>query len=369
MTQSAFEEYLSGPNVPRYLQHPDCYPTFIQLDLENPKRQDDWTVPVSQSTTGNNTPIVSPSQAEDRKYSQYFNKLNTDGLLYEPHLNSATSNYYNSHRVMKPVTVECGDDHSSTVQRESRKRSLFNNFINYPTTFGGAEKPGVVYHSTTNFGDKALIFGGLGILPMDFYEPYLRDLTDDYTIPPENITVRFDRDYDLPAPLSKDKLLSLASIPNEGVFQYTAGSNSILHLQSLRAPQFDANSEESGSSTTGTKHARYGVPITTCCGQCCRVSSRHVILYGGFMLITRINKDSVLGKIDVVKSIVGSNSMWLYDVINTTFKEITISVHPTYTAMFAKALQRFAFSMPGITIEENNMSGGTGVGASFVFEQ
>ncbi|ODV84549.1 hypothetical protein CANARDRAFT_8531 [[Candida] arabinofermentans NRRL YB-2248] len=345
------DRYLSGPDVPEYLKQPSCFPNYSPLELNSL-----------------NTKYSAQQQSDpkDLKYKQYFNNLNVDGLLFEKHMNSSTSMYYQKHKIYKPdlnrkktvitnpslENMGTNNDYSGSNEDPLPKNG---NLLSYPSIFSGFDMPHLSYHSTASLGHKLYIYGGLAVYSKEEYYQLLKNLTNDFTIPAANVKVTLD--FDAPPPLTKAKLISLATKPNNELFKYSCDTSTLLKVMDIfpsvsTNENSTINDRRSMGSNTSSARSKYVHPKVLLASNVTEVSAKHWLLYGGFELVTDIKRFE--NSVEIIKRVNINHQAWLFDSRNNTFKEIIINVHPTYSVLFPSAIARFGHAMEAITIEENN---------------
>ncbi|QPG74085.1 hypothetical protein FOA43_001406 [Brettanomyces nanus] len=260
------------------------------------------------------------------KYTQYFNNLNYDGRMFEKNGDSATAKYYKSHRVYRPQMMK-GEENSGHM---GLMRSRFNSFINVPSVFSDTILTGLAYHAGLNLGPNVYLLGGLQCLTRQKYETYLCGLTKNFSIPPQNVTIKFD--YDLPLPLTKDKLINLASIPNSNIYKYSSESNTM-------------------SKVMDTTNCDGFSPLL--CSAVAAISESSFITYGGLQLHTSVTYPDSNHAV-VERKLIPSNDFWMFDSRRISLRPIRISVHPTYSANDPIAIARFGHKLSSVTLEQNN---------------
>ena len=195
------EKYLARPGVPHYLYPASTVFLYQNLNLSDPEEYSDTNF----------------------KYHQYFANLNntlsstTDKPKFYP---DNSFPYYKSHQVYRAINTSTPRSHlTSTEQLQN-----FDSFIHVPTVFSDQQMSGISYHTAVDMPDGIYLYGGLRAMLTDEYEDMLRNLTKNYTIPPENFTMICD--YDLPLPLDKEKIESMALKPIRSIRKYMTESKS-----------------------------------------------------------------------------------------------------------------------------------------------
>ena len=278
------------------------------------------------------------------KYFHYFSRLNYDGHMFDSKSNSATADYLRKHVILRPRMEggEVGKEPEKAGRRpesatEGAQKPLdsptakFDSFVNLPSVFSDAPLTGIAYHAAATLNSSVYIFGGLVCMVRQEYEAYLRELTDDFRIPPQNIRMVFD--YDVPLPLSRDKLMNLASVPNRYLFVYMPDSNAAKHVAPPDGPKMK--------------------PVL--CSGVATIGTSTVLIYGGIELrtaVTRLDADHVIVK----RTLHPNNDLWKFDAVTNTFREMRILVHPTYSASLPAAIGRFGHACTCLPAAEGQHS-------------
>ncbi|KAH3667136.1 hypothetical protein OGAPHI_002785 [Ogataea philodendri] len=305
------ESYLK--NAPPFLVPPIKLPEFVQVDPDN--------------RTDANKHEIEP---RINLYSKYYDKLNRDGLLYEPNADSATARYYKQHHLYTPQVLQesiTPDMPPYTTQTEPFVGS--SNLVRFPDLFAGDHVPCLIHHSIARLGYRVCIFGGLARMEDDEYELYLRDLTNDFQVPASNIHMEFD--YDLPEPLSKNKLTCLAMRPNTTVYIYNVETSTMLQMCEL-----------DGINT----------PPPLLCSMMQPLSAHHWLCHAGFELETHVRKEN--GHVYVTRKIVPQTSMWMFDIRTNTFTKLRAILGSELSEFLPQYIPRFGHGCHGITLEQNN---------------
>lgn len=319
--------YFAQP-MPGFLKPVTAMPLFSRVDGEGPE----------------------PSgSSEDSKYEQYFAKLALDGSAYR-----------SRHQVWRPnvkIHAPCKDDGADSLSFQS----VFGAFLNVPTLMYDSPLTGLSYHTSVQMPDGLHVFGGLRGLGTEEYLSKMRRITKDFSIKPQNIALKFD--CDLPFPLEKDKLASIAHEAFRFHCRYDPGCNSIQTLVELKKQDEDASTaadaataEESlstGSSAQSSGLSGLKVPIPLCCASAVKISERFFILYGGFDLVEEITYPDAEHCI-IEKKMICSDQFWVFDCLALKYKEIKLCSHPTFSSLFPNSIPRFGHEMVAVTVEETN---------------
>lgn len=334
---SLMEEYLSGPDVPDFMRYPVLYPsyddnsdTFSKPGYQNTgeataqeevqgavqeKAQEASPGETAQAPAGS-----SPRSLRSLGYHSYFSNLNYDGLLFSQ-ANTASSRYFRSHRVLTPKL----DPGSENPRRIGEVRARFNSFINLPTTLSDHLPTGIAYHSAVNVWGVIYIVGGIICFTREEYAIYLSRLTDGFRVPAKNVRLVFD--YDLPAPLCRDKLENLAVIPNDAVLTYMPDSYTYRVL----------------ATTRGTRVR------PTLCACATDIGGGSFVVYGGIEMTTAVrrpDRDHVV----VTRRLRISKEFWRFDARSATFHRLEVSVHPTYNSVLPSDIARFGHRMVAVPL-------------------
>lgn len=329
MSSDPVGAYLTGDSVPDFLKPITAMPMYSAVD------------------------VTAQTHVQDDKYQQYFNKLSLnpiDGFgddgSFQP--SQSDSAYMKKHMVWRP-TVQLHDDRPSN--KGTNFQSLFSAFANIPTLFTDSPLTGLSFHTTVQMNDGIHIYGGLRGLGNDEYMKKLKMITKNFTIPPENIKLIFD--YDLPLPLEKDKFASIAHEPFTYHARYEPGCCALEMLVDLS--NFDDHPDDftSASSTQFSGLSGMKVPKSLCCASAAKLSERFYVLYGGFDLTEEIKHPDDNHCI-IEKKIIVNDQFWVFDCLSLKYKEIKLSVHPTYASVFPSSIPRFGHCMSAVPIEETN---------------
>ncbi|OWB58005.1 hypothetical protein B5S28_g3993 [[Candida] boidinii] len=423
------------PSIPRP-QHPTSLSAKIPTQPENNASK------IDRKDTSN-PDSIDPSKMSSGKYKLYFQSLNVRNSMINSNDDSLNSRYYKSHKVYSPNLDLVRDTHkirkelsinkknTNTTKSENSNKNIshenynnnestgilgtgfnysksndesikqndtiedpltqFDNLISYPNVFCSNNIPPLFHHCSTNLLGYQFIFGGLTLLSYEEYEEYLRLITDDFTIPLENIEIRLAQDI-IPLPIDRNIITSLAIKPNRTVYRYSTDSNTLLPVidyesqaaaaaataaaASSAASGYSTHSASSSTTATGapgaknlhakrnmsassnsvssasTNSYRSIIPSQLVCATSSAASERHAIVYGGFDIETEIIRQG--NKIIIEKRLTVSNSMRLFDAISLKFRELNIIVHPSVSAKLPQAIPRFGHVQTGLTIEENN---------------
>ncbi|KAG7691761.1 hypothetical protein KL911_005036 [Ogataea haglerorum] len=269
------------------------------------------------------------TSARHQQYYQYYSKLNTDGLLFEPYSDSATARYYKEHRLYS-AQVDLQELTADSPNQPAAERPLeTSNLVNFPDLLAGDSFPHLIHHSVVRMGHRILLFGGLELMPAAQYETYLRELTDDFSIAPANIHMHFD--YELPAPLSKAKLTSLALRPNKNVYTYNSETSTLLKTCEL----------------DGVK-----TPPPLLCSGLQQISAYHFMLHAGFELHTHVEKRD--GHVHITRTLAPQTAIWMFDIRTQVFTQLKAILSSSISTILPHYIPRFGHKIQGITIEQNN---------------
>ncbi|KAG7763873.1 hypothetical protein KL931_004910 [Ogataea haglerorum] len=269
------------------------------------------------------------TSARHQQYYQYYSKLNTDGLLFEPYSDSATARYYKEHRLYS-AQVDLQELTAGSPNQPAAERPLeTSNLVNFPDLLAGDSFPHLIHHSVVRMGHRILLFGGLELMPAAQYETYLRELTDDFSIAPANIHMHFD--YELPAPLSKAKLTSLALRPNKNVCTYNSETSTLLKTCEL----------------DGVK-----TPPPLLCSGLQQISAYHFMLHAGFELHTHVEKRD--GHVHITRTLAPQTAIWMFDIRTQVFTQLKAILSSSISTILPHYIPRFGHKIQGITIEQNN---------------
>ncbi|KAG7924617.1 hypothetical protein KL925_005237 [Ogataea polymorpha] len=269
------------------------------------------------------------TSARHQQYYQYYDKLNNDGLLFEPYSDSATARYYKEHRIYS-AQMNWQALTADSPSQPARERPLeTSNLVTFPDLFAGDGVPHLIHHSLVRMGHRICLFGGLELMPDAEYEQYLRELTDDFSIPPANIHMHFD--YELPAPLSKCKLTSLALRPNKNVYTYNSETSTLLKTCELDCIK---------------------TPPPLLCSGLQQISAYHFMLHAGFELHTHVEKRD--GHVHISRTLDPQTAMWMFDVRTQVFTQLKVILSSSISTILPHYIPRFGHQIQGITIEQNN---------------
>ncbi|KAG7897516.1 hypothetical protein KL905_005069 [Ogataea polymorpha] len=269
------------------------------------------------------------TSARHQQYYQYYDKLNNDGLLFEPYSDSATARYYKEHRICS-AQMNWQALTADSPSQPARERPLeTSNLVTFPDLFAGDGVPHLIHHSLVRMGHRICLFGGLELMPDAEYEQYLRELTDDFSIPPANIHMHFD--YELPAPLSKCKLTSLALRPNKNVYTYNSETSTLLKTCELDCIK---------------------TPPPLLCSGLQQISAYHFMLHAGFELHTHVEKRD--GHVHISRTLDPQTAMWMFDVRTQVFTQLKVILSSSISTILPHYIPRFGHQIQGITIEQNN---------------
>ncbi|OUM54019.1 hypothetical protein BVG19_g3357 [[Candida] boidinii] len=381
-----------------------------------------------------NSDMIDPTKISSGKYKLYFQSLNVRNSKINENDDSLNSRYYKSHKVYSPnfdlvkdthrlrkelstskktkqyenasqniqqkqtivdnsdVTLDTGFNYSKSTDESLKPNDTiedpltqFDNLISYPNIFSSNNIPPLFHHCSTSLLGYQFIFGGLTLLSYEEYEEYLRSITDDFTIPLENIEIRLAQDI-IPLPIDRNIITSLAIKPNRTVYRYSTDSNTLLPVIDYESQAAAAAATASGytthsaassstsTTTTGPKHSytkrnpsqssnsvssastnsyRSVIPSQLVCATSSAASKRHAVVYGGFDIETEIIRHG--NRVIIEKRFSISNNMRLFDGVSLKFRELNIIVHPSVSAKLPQAIPRFGHVQTGLTIEENNV--------------
>lgn len=356
--RKTMEEYLNGPNVPIFLKPVSSPTVYTNVDLSDPAKYND----------------------KNYKYHQYFANLNNN-ISFKPTFYPDDSfGYYKTHKVFRPANRDRPDT-PDKFENTERSFQSFDSFIDVPTLFSDEQMAGVSYQTAVDMVDGVYLFGGLQALLTDEYEKKLRQITNDFTIPPENIKMVCD--YDIPLPLDKEKIESIALKSCNNVRKYLTESKSFKFVCELNDPAAeDTTDEEERSNNNGKTPAngdRLGLkleafanlgsitktntlsnssaylnttPRSTICSSASRLSDRFFMIYGGLEIDTIITYPDDQHCV-IEKVLTPNDQFWLFDRIKCKFREIKLSVHPTYSTIFPNSTPRFAHSVACVAMDDN----------------
>lgn len=115
-----------------------------------------------------------------------------------------------------------------------------------PPLFGDAALRGVSYGAGADMPDGIYTFGGLECMLTPEYEEMLKKITQNFTIPPENI--KLECDYDIPFPIDKEKIESMSLKPCLTVKKYLPESNCLRYVCELNNDQNENELEDDRTS-------------------------------------------------------------------------------------------------------------------------
>ncbi|GMM29647.1 Gpb1 protein [Martiniozyma asiatica (nom. inval.)] len=297
-----------------------------------------WMLPNSSLPLYREMPLNSENPI-DIKYKDYFNRLTNTPI------NSVAKEYVKNHTVYRPEVIPKDKNlNQSTFQS-------FNNFLHQDTFFSNLLPAGISYHATVSMPDGIHLYGGLSLLHADKFAQKIKYISKNFTIPPENISLEFD--YDLPLPLEYNKFASLAAEPNKYICKYEAESKRLVRIADLQ--DVKESQEDSESSTNSLAGSFMSSPRPLCCAAAEKLSDRFYVIYGGFDLIEDISFTDDNHCL-IQKRIETNDQFWIFDSLAITYKEIKLSIHPTYGSIFPNSIARFGHSMVGIPLEKTNSS-------------
>lgn len=354
------EDYLNRPNVPYFLKPLSSTTVYTKVDLSDPAKYN----------------------GKNYKYHQYFANLNNNISSESTFYPNDSFAYYKTHNVFRPVNKTLTKKLDSVKNnKDQRSFQSFDSFVDVPTLFSDEQMAGLSYLTAVDMVDGVYMFGGLQALLTDEYEQKLRSITKNFTIPPENIKMVCD--YDLPLPLDREKIESIAVRPYNKIRKYLTESKSFKFVCDLNdnhtAENIDENEAENenphlhnghhnlkldafGSSNSITKtntssnSSSYSnaTPRSMICSSACRLSDRFFMIYGGLEVGTKISYPDE--NHCVIKKILTPNDQfWLFDRIKCSFREIKLSVHPTYSTIFPNSIPRFAHSVASVPLDDDNI--------------
>ena len=355
------EDYLNRPNIPCFLK------------------------PLSSTTVYTNVNLSDPAKYSDKnyKYHQYFANLNNNISFESTFYPNDSFAYYKTHKVFRPVSKTLTKKKSNPSKQDKNGRSFqsFDSFVDVPTLFSDEQMAGVSYQTAVDMVDSVYLFGGLQALLTDEYEQKLRSITKDFTIPPENIKMVCD--YDLPLPLDREKIESIALRPYNRIRKYLTESKSFKFVCDLSnevtekdvdeyqaeddSPHLNNNHYDlkldafaSSSWITKTNIASNSssyvnaAPRSMICSGACRLSDRFFMIYGGLEIGTKISYPDKNHCV-IEKVLTPNDQFWLFDRIKCSFREIKLSVHPTYNTIFP-TIPRFAHSVASVPMDDDNIA-------------
>lgn len=380
------EDYLRDPNVPSFLY------------------------PVSTATAYANINLSDPSKYNEAnyKYHQYFANLNNNCTNSSTFYPNDSFPYYKSHKVFRPlsksrVKEKCTSRFSSNTNTSinssdpnynaARNKNLksfqkFNTFASVPSIFSDIGPDGNSYHTSVDMPDGIYMLGGLRSLTTEEYEKRLRYITKNFTIPPTNIKMICD--YDLPIPVDKDKIASIATTPATRMVKYIHESKSLRFVcelydehnaldgdngnnsdeqipagktnkLNLKAFEDSINPNPMSSTTntmSNTSSYLIGTPKPVICSSASKLSNRFFMVYGGLEVETKITFPDENHCV-IEKILIPNDQFWLFDVIKSHFREIKLSVHPTYSAIFPSSTPRFGHRTESVPLDEHTLHDST----------
>lgn len=368
------EEYLRKPNVPDFLKPISPATTFTNVNLSDPDKYNDLNY----------------------KYHQYFANLNNNVSLESTFYPNDSFSYYKTHKVYRPIlnynpyNLHEKEEFTNNSKLNNNQESFqsFDSFADIPTLFSEEDLNGLSYQTAVDMPDGIYLFGGLNALSTKEYEERLKFLTKNFTIPPENIKLICD--YDLPLPLDKEKIDSIALKPYSRMSKFLTESRSIRFVCNLYDEQLDdefiedpqpdkfknnnfsinnkkpnnlnlkafaaATSNNSNSNTlSNSSNFLNACPKSMICSSASKLSDRFFMIYGGLEIDTKIsfpdNQNCIIEKI-----LTPNDQLWLFDRIKCHFREIKLSVHPTYSSIFPNSIPRFGHSVSSIPIDESYLN-------------
>ncbi|CDK25958.1 unnamed protein product [Kuraishia capsulata CBS 1993] len=259
---------------------------------------------------------------KDRKYYDYFNDLNSDGLMFQRSDLHATSDYFRRHRVMEPKFVK--DQQMSDAFKSGTN---FSNYFHCPTLLSDQKISSRMFQNSCTLGDKVYSIGGMTVMDAAEQAELLGDLTDDFDLDPKLLELRFD--YDLPEPLIADFIKSPFVKPVDSIQVFSCQSATLKHFP------FDDES-----------------PPPLICASMCVISKHHLFMYGGFELDTDVYREGE--KLIFEKKLKMNDTPWILDVLKMRFQKVKNQVHPTVSTRFPNTIARFGHGMVAIPVEEMN---------------
>lgn len=364
------EEYLRRPHVPDFLKPISTASTFHNVNLSDPKKY----------------------YNANYKYHQYFANLNNNITGNSTFYPNDTFSYYKNHKVYRPAlnynptnNNDIKEINHSKYKKEKKSFQSYDSFLNVPTLFSDMDLSGLSYHTAVDMPDGIYLFGGLTGLSMKEYEERLKFITKNFTIPPQNIKIICD--YDLPLPLDKQKFESISLTPHRCMSKYLPDSKSLRYVcsvsddinenfidikigestnqntfindkknnHSLNLKGFTRATENPSSNTTtisNTSSLLNSCPKSMICSGGAKLSERFFMIYGGLEIDTKISFPDNNHCI-IEKTLTPNDQFWLFDRIKCHFREIKLSVHPTYSTIFPNSIPRFGHTMNSVPIEDD----------------
>lgn len=364
------ESYLNDPLLPDFLRPASTTILYSNLNLSDSDRYDEKNYMYHQYFAN----VSEKGKPKSGKKSAFFPK------------NSFP--YYNTHQVLKPISRP---KHEHMSNRNESIRSInmkekafqdFESFVDVPTFFSDQPMAGTSYHTSCDMPDAIYFYGGFQEMLTKEYKEMLKTVTKNFTIPPENIKLICD--YDLPLPLDKEKIESMSLKPCQSVRKYHPESKSFMRVYDLtnncnendnganenhkclkldldKIFGLDENSNSNSKSKSDSKKAKStkstfvnSSPRSLICSGAAKLSDRYFMIYGGLEIessITYPDESSCVIK----KSLMPNDEFWLFDTMMSKFKEIKISIHPTYSAIFPNSMPRFGHSMESVPTASSNL--------------
>ncbi|TID28784.1 hypothetical protein CANINC_002303 [Pichia inconspicua] len=327
---------------------------------------------------------------ENYKYHQYYenlsNNINSTGAKSTFFPDDSFS-YYKTHKVYRPV----GQSTNTQASEETRKAfQEFDSFVDFPTLFSDYPLRGLSYHTAVDMPDGIYVFNGLEALHSEEYKDLLMKITNNFTIPPTNITI--DCDYDIPSPIDKEKILSMGLRPCRTVKRYLPDSKSFRFVAEMAESLFEDDLEDKhevdrdddvikktskfrrftgveesdnlfadkgskintdalkatlnrkAKSESNSSNILHSLPKPLISSAAAKVSERYFLMYGGLEIQTRIKHPDPMHCV-ITKKLVPNNEFWIFDTFTCKFRELKLSIHPTYSSVFPNSVPRFGHSL------------------------
>lgn len=370
------DEYIQRNDLPSFLKPASSAIMYSNVDLSNKKT----------------------FKKENYKYHQYYenlsNNISSTGVKSTFFPDDSFS-YYKTHKIYRPVSHTINPELSETT---SKAFQVYDSFVDFPTLFSDYPLRGSSYHTAVDMPDGIYIFNGLEALHSDEYRDMLIKITNNFTIPPSNITMNCD--YDIPLPIDREKIMSMGLRLCRTVKKYLPDSKSFRFVSEMAEDLFENDfekfydeEEDNDADDTFARFRRFtgaedsddwfldkyskintdalkatlnrksksesnsssilnSLPKPLISSAAAKLNERYFLMYGGLEIQTSITKPDPMHCV-ITKTLIPNDQMWIFDTFTCKFKEIKLSVHPTYSSVFPNSVPRFGHSLT-CSLHENS---------------
>lgn len=363
------DAYLQRQDLPMFLKPAGSSILYANVDLSN---KDNY-------------------QQENYKYHQYYENLSNNissSVSRSTFFPDDNFPYYQAHKVYRPIEQKNREPSYSSASQVFQE---FDSFVDFPTLFSDSPLKGGAYQTAVDMKDGIYLYHGLEVLDSKEYKNMLAKVTNNFKIPPENIKMICN--YDMPLPIDKEKIESMGlqtsrmvrkyfpdsksfkvvaemaeetieedcvgeneNVVTPGDFQHEFQTAAEMHEaervwhphgttdHKINTDALKATLSRKSKTVSNSSSVLNALPKPLICSAGVRVSEKYFLTYGGLEIQTSIKHPDPMHCV-ITKKLVPNDQFWIFNTFTCQFREVRLSVHPTYSSIFPNSIPRFGHSM------------------------